>query len=97
MKTHDTKPPAPPVGELRLARSSGEDGYVLAQLAIGDTELHVEFVEVEVNASGKVVGYVSDRCAERVSAILHLNDNYDPQPLQWAGRHWLVLTDPVGR
>lgn len=98
MMAEEAGPPTPQIGTLQLSEMPQDDGYILAQLPIGDTTLHVELIEVEVDAGGKVLDYVCRDYGERASAIpFHLNDNPDPEPLRWAGSHLLVLTDPVSR
>lgn len=70
---------------------------VTLRLPIGDTSLHVDLIEVEVDDSGRLARVIGPNATGRVEAILGIYEIDDPQTLSWAGRRWLVLTDPYER
>lgn len=88
----------PPLGGFKQTVGDfAKDDYVLALLDIGGSYLSIEFVAVTTNEAGRVTGTKDPDFQERTDTVLLANDNRDPSTLEWAGRHWLVFSDPVGR
>ena len=93
-------PPLPDCGPLELfdpTTASLADNRVVARFPIGDSLLHIELVEVELDDTGRLAKVIDPALRELAWSVLDLNHNPDPQTLSWAGRHWLVMTDPYMR